>query len=234
MVRDLVARRVSDRRVRITAERLLPKARAAGYGESDRYFRRLVAAEKKAWRTQNGRRRRPGVWVPGGTLVIDWGKIPGTGILVSGAVLVWSRVGFVQFAHDETAVSTLSLLAEYFETLGGVPAKALADRMGCLKGGQGPARYPGMATLIVCEPPSRDFLVLLALTILSCGCGTVPTSGWIPSTGAPLTWKRAFSGTSSEQESQLFEFSACMREEGIRIGPPTIDADGNPYLGTPV
>lgn len=32
VVRDLVARRVSDRRARITAERLLPKARAAGYG----------------------------------------------------------------------------------------------------------------------------------------------------------------------------------------------------------
>ena len=134
-VRDLVAKRVADRKARITAKRLLPEARAAGYGGSDRNFRRLVAAEKKAWRTQNGRQRRPAVWVPGETLVIDWGTIPGTGIKVFCAVLAWSRVRFVRFARDETAATTFSLLAECFEELGGVPAKVLADRMGCLKGG---------------------------------------------------------------------------------------------------
>ena len=31
--------------------------------------------------------------------------------------------------------STLALLADCFEILGGVPGKVLADRMGCLKGG---------------------------------------------------------------------------------------------------
>jgi len=135
VVRDLVAKRVADRKARITAKRLLPEARAAGYRGSDRNFRRLVAAEKAAWRKVNGRQRRPAVWVPGETLVIDWGKIPGTGILVFCAVLAWSRFRFVRFARDETAATTFSLLAECFETLGGVPAKVLADRMGCLKGG---------------------------------------------------------------------------------------------------
>ena len=37
-----------------------------------------------------------------------------------------------------------------------------------------------------------------------------------------------------EQERQLFEFSACMRNEGIDIGDPTVDADGNVALGTPM
>ena len=37
--------------------------------------------------------------------------------------------------HDERADTTLALLAECFETLGGVPGVVLADRMGCLKGG---------------------------------------------------------------------------------------------------
>lgn len=37
-----------------------------------------------------------------------------------------------------------------------------------------------------------------------------------------------------EQVSQLFEFSACMREEGIHIGNPTVAADGNPSLETPI
>lgn len=135
VVRDLVASRVKDRKAKITAKRLLPEARAAGYGGSDRNFRRVVAAEKKAWRVANGRQRRPAVWVPGETLVVDWGAIPGTGIKVFCAVLAWSRVRFVRFARDETAATTFSLRAECFEMLGGVPAKVLADRMGCLKGG---------------------------------------------------------------------------------------------------
>jgi hypothetical protein len=51
------------------------------------------------------------------------------------AVLAWSRVRFVRFAADEKASTTLALLAECFETLGGVPRTVLADRMGCLKAG---------------------------------------------------------------------------------------------------
>jgi hypothetical protein len=40
----------------------------------------------------------------------------------------------VRFAYDARAATTLSLLGECFEVLGGVPGKVLADRMGCLKG----------------------------------------------------------------------------------------------------
>lgn len=135
VVRDLVAKRVDDTKAKVSAKRLLPEARAAGYVGSDRNFRRLVAAEKKAWRAENAYQRRPAVWTPGEMLVVDWGTIPGTGIKVFCAVLAWSRIRFVRFARDETAATTFALLAECFETLGGVPAKVLADRMGCLKGG---------------------------------------------------------------------------------------------------
>lgn len=133
-VRALVAERVAATRGRISAKRLLPVARAAGYTGSPRNFRRVVAAEKKAWRAANARQRRPAVWVPGETLVIDWGALPG-GIKVFCAVLAWCRVRFVRFACDETAATTMAMLAECFETLGGVPGKVLADRMGCVKGG---------------------------------------------------------------------------------------------------
>ena len=51
------------------------------------------------------------------------------------AVLAWCRVRFVRFAADERAGTTLAMLAECFEVLGGVPGTVLADRMGCLKGG---------------------------------------------------------------------------------------------------
>lgn len=135
VARALVAQRVDATKARITAKRLLVEARAVGYVGSARNFRRLVAAEKKKWRTANGRQRRPALWVPGDTVVIDWGTVPGTGIHVFCAVLAWSRIRFVRYARDETAASTFAMLAECFEALGGVPAKVLADRMGCLKAG---------------------------------------------------------------------------------------------------
>ena len=50
-------------------------------------------------------------------------------------MLAWSRYRFVRFAADERAATTLGLLAECLEELGGVPEVALADRMGCRKGG---------------------------------------------------------------------------------------------------
>jgi transposase len=130
---DLVARRVKASSGKISAKRLLPAAQAAGYAGSVRNFRRLVAAQKALWRTEHLRGRRPAVWSPGEHLVIDWGVLGGLHVFC--AVLAWSRVRFVRFATDETAATTLAMLAECFETLGGVPAVVLADRMGCLKGG---------------------------------------------------------------------------------------------------
>ena len=57
------------------------------------------------------------------------------GLHVFCAVLAWSRFRFVRFADNERAATTLELLAECFEVLGGVPQVVLADRMGCLKAG---------------------------------------------------------------------------------------------------
>jgi hypothetical protein len=57
------------------------------------------------------------------------------GLHVFCAVAPWSRFRFVRFAADETAATTLRMLAECFEILGGVPRVVLADRMACLKGG---------------------------------------------------------------------------------------------------
>ena len=110
-------------------------ARAAGHEGSDRNFRRLVAQERSSYRQGLviARSRRPAVWAPGEHLVIDWGVL--NGLHVFCAMLAWSRVRFVRFAENERADTTLALLAECFEVLGGVPKVVLADRMGCLKGG---------------------------------------------------------------------------------------------------
>jgi transposase len=130
---ELVAARVKATAGRISAKRLLPAARAAGYAGSARNFRRLVAECKQAWRAEHHRGRRPAVWSPAEHLVIDWGAEGGLHVFC--AVLAWSRFRFVRFAAGERSETTLGLLAECFEALGGVPGKVLADRMGCLKGG---------------------------------------------------------------------------------------------------
>ena len=132
-VADLVAKRVKVTRGRISAKRLLPEAQAAGYSGSARNFRRVVAEAKRAWRSDNAVGRRPGVWSPGETLIIDWGVEDGLHIFC--AVAAWSRFRFVRFADNERAETTMRLLVECFEQLGGVPKVVLADRMGCLKAG---------------------------------------------------------------------------------------------------
>ena len=134
-MRGLVAKELKATNGKLSAKKLLPKARAAGYAGSDRNFRRLVATERNEYRQgqaiEGG--RRPAVWTPGEYLVIDWGVM--NDVHVFCAVLAWSRVRFVRFADNERADTTLRFLAECFETLGGVPKVVLADRMGCLKGG---------------------------------------------------------------------------------------------------
>lgn len=128
----LIAERVRATDGRISAKRLLPVCRAAGYTGSARSLRRAVAAAKANWR-RDRRTYRPWQPIPGEHLVIDWGSAGDLHIFC--AVLAWSRVRFVRFAADETQATTLRLLAECFEALGGVPAVVLADRMGALKGG---------------------------------------------------------------------------------------------------
>ena len=49
-VTEVVAKRVKESVGRISAKRLLPVARAAGYQGSPRNFRRLVAEQKALWR----------------------------------------------------------------------------------------------------------------------------------------------------------------------------------------
>ena len=132
-VADVVAKRVKSTLGGISAKRLLPEARAAGYEGSARNFRRLVAKAKRTWQAEHHRGRRPAVWSPGDTLVIDWGSKDGLHVFC--AVAAWSRWRFVAFATDEKAETTLGMLAECLEELGGVPKVVLSDRMSCLKGG---------------------------------------------------------------------------------------------------
>jgi len=134
VVAALVAERVEKSQGRISAKRLLPIARAAGYEGSGRNFRRLVSDAKALWRSNNHSGRRPAVWSPGEYLVIDWAQAA-PGLFLFCAVLAFSRWRFVRFATDQRASTTLAMIAESLAAAGGVPARVLADRMACLKGG---------------------------------------------------------------------------------------------------
>lgn len=131
-VRAVIEDKVKATDGRISAKRLLPIAQAAGYTGSARNFRRAVAEAKARWRRQR-RVFRPWTPTPGEHLVIDWATEGGWQVFC--AVLAWSRWRFVRVARDQKAATTMRLLAECFETLGGTPKVVLADRMGCLKGG---------------------------------------------------------------------------------------------------
>ena len=54
-VAGLVAERVEKSQARMSAKRMLPIARAAGYDGSARNFRRLVDKAKALWRSENHR-----------------------------------------------------------------------------------------------------------------------------------------------------------------------------------
>jgi transposase len=132
IVRELIATKVDATRGRISAKRLLLLCRAVGYTGSARSLRRAVAEAKAEHRRQR-RTYRPWVPIPGEHLVFDWGEEDGLHLFC--AVLAWSRWRFVRFAERQDQATTLGLLAECFELLGGVPGTLLTDRMGCLTGG---------------------------------------------------------------------------------------------------
>lgn len=132
VVAAVIAEKVRGTDGRISAKRLLPLVRTAGYTGSARNFRRAVAEAKRAWRRRR-RTYRPWQATPGEHLVIDWTTAGGWQLFC--AVLPWSRWRFVRLARDQKASTTMRLLADCFEEAGGVPQVVLGDRMGCLRSG---------------------------------------------------------------------------------------------------
>jgi transposase len=182
-VTALVAERVKKSQGRMSAKRMLPIARAAGYDGSARNFRRLVAEAKLLWRNDHHRGRRPAVWSPGEYLVIDWAQAA-PGLFLFCAVLAFSRWRFVAFATDQRASTTLALIAEAMGAIGGVPARVLADRMACLKGGV-------VANVVI---PTADMSGWQAITALHRTSATLmthsPRASWRTCAATPnVTWR---------------------------------------------
>ena len=174
-VRAVIDEKVKATDGRISAKRPLPIAQAAGYTGSARNFRRAVAESKAQWRRQR-RVFRPWAPTPGEHLVINWATEGGWQVFC--AVLAWSRWRFVRVARDQKAATTMRLLAECFETLGGTPKVVLADRMGCLKGGV-------VANVVV---PTAEFVRFAT------HYGFRPDSAKLP-TRSPRVWSKPFAVT---------------------------------------
>jgi hypothetical protein len=97
VARDLVTEKVRATDGLISAKRLLPPARAAGYEGWLHNLRRLVSEVKRDWRRRR-RVYRPWQPVPGEHLVCDWTEHGRLHLFC--AVLPWSRWRFVRFgAH---------------------------------------------------------------------------------------------------------------------------------------
>lgn len=78
-------------------------------------------------------------------------------------------------------------------------------------------------------------LVVLSVVAVACGTSTDVTSD-VASLEEGGADDQAVSVLTEivDLEQDLFEFSACMRDQDVDIGDPTVDADGNVALGKPM
>jgi hypothetical protein len=121
---------VERSRGRIRADRAHAKLVAMGYLGSERTTRRAVAASKRRWRVEHGRRTRP--WVPEPGLWMQWDyadgpEIAGRQTSLFCAWLAWSRFRVVLPLWDRTMASVVLALDRALRAFGGAPTYALTD-----------------------------------------------------------------------------------------------------------
>ena len=81
----------------------------------------------------------------------------------------------------------------------------------------------------------RAVLIALTFATAACSTGTDATADVASlDEDVPENQEASVLEGIVDQELELFEFSECMRDEGIDVGDPTVDADGNVSLGTPM
>jgi transposase len=121
---------VERSRGKIRADRAHEKLVAMGYLGSERTTRRAVAAAKRAWRSEHGRRTRPWTVEPGLWMQWDYGDGPsvaGRATVLFCAWLAWSRFRVVVPLWDRTMPSVVVALDRALRAFGGAPTYALTD-----------------------------------------------------------------------------------------------------------
>ena len=103
---------------------------AMGYLGSERTTRRAVAAAKRRWRAEHGRRTRPWMPEPGLWMQWDYGdgpEVAGRSTVLFCAWLAWSRFRVVLPLWDRTMPSVVMALDRALRAFGGAPTYALTD-----------------------------------------------------------------------------------------------------------
>lgn len=121
---------VDRSRGRIRADVAHQRLLAMGYLGSERTTRRAVAAAKRRWRVEHGRRTRPWVTEPGLWMQWDYGdgpKVAGRSTVLFCAWLAWSRFRVVLPLWDRTMPSVVMALDRALRAFGGAPTYALTD-----------------------------------------------------------------------------------------------------------
>ena len=121
---------VDRSRGRIRADVAHQRLVAMGYLGSERTTRRAVAAAKRRWRAEHGRRTRPWVTEPGLWMQWDYGdgpRIAGRSTVLFCAWLAWSRFRVVVPLWDRTMPSVVMALDRALRAFGGAPTYALTD-----------------------------------------------------------------------------------------------------------
>jgi transposase len=101
-----------------------------GYLGSERTTRRAVAAAKRRWRAEHGRRFRPWVTEPGLWMQWDYGdgpRVAGRSTVLFCAWLAWSRFRVIVALWDRTMASVVMALDRALRAFGGAPTYALTD-----------------------------------------------------------------------------------------------------------
>jgi transposase len=121
---------VDRSRGRIRADVAHQRLLAMGYLGSERTTRRAVAAAKRRWRAEHGRRFRPWVTEPGLWMQWDYGdgpKVAGRSTVLFCAWLAWSRFRVIVPLWDRTMPSVVMALDRALRCFGGAPTYALTD-----------------------------------------------------------------------------------------------------------
>jgi transposase len=121
---------VDRSRGRIRADVCHQRLVAMGYLGSERTTRRAVAAAKRRWRAEHGRRTRPWVTEPGLWMQWDYGdgpRVAGRATVLFCAWLAWSRFRVVVALWDRTMPSVVMALDRALRAFGGAPTYALTD-----------------------------------------------------------------------------------------------------------
>src|SRR6188472_2491650 len=121
---------VERSRGRIRADAAHQRLVAMGYQGSERTTRRAVAAAKRRWRAEHGRRTRPWITEPGLWMQWDYGDGPvvaGRSTVLFCAWLAWSRFRVIVALRDRTMPSVVMAMDRVLRRFGGAPTYALTD-----------------------------------------------------------------------------------------------------------